>query len=320
MTNRGQGWQARDWLDKPGLFPVGLRISVCSYLVSKLGSLSSVCYLATSPTSPNRAHNPTPRFLLCPRHHPRHHPRRPATRPPPRTTHSTSARRTLGVVQTQCSSPPRSLPPGPAPLAFPYIFRSGPAPQICPPTFPASYLAAPHGPPPPGCGDTIDEWPPPTRHCEIPFNLSVRELSELRHIEQGGGGDGGCAERAPGHRDSAGAARSLFNSCAPMHRTHSHAACALPPRPNPAGFAIQKRACLQGQARRRRRQKAAACKQAWAAAHRDLTLQHAAAALLRQQTRRQLPVTIVDDSADDIDTDEACCAAADSWEHRDGRH
>ena len=172
LSSTGRGRPARMLVGGSG-FPVGLRISVCSYLISKLGSLSSVCYLATSPTSPNRAHNPTPRFLLCPRHHPRHHPRRPATRPPPRTTHSTSARRTLGVVQTQCSSPPRSLPPGPAPLAFPYIFRSGPAPQICPPTFPASYLAAPHGPPPPGCGDTIDEWPPPTRHCEIPFNLSV---------------------------------------------------------------------------------------------------------------------------------------------------
>ena len=52
-----------------------------------------------------------------------------------------------------------------------------------------------------------------------------------------------------------------------------------------AGFAVHKRAYLQGQARRRRQQKAAACKQAWVAAHRDLSLQHAAAALLRQPRR-----------------------------------
>ena len=102
--------------------------------------------------------------------------------------------------------------------------------------------------------------------------------------------------------------------------THVAAVCALPPHPIPAGFATQKRACLQGQSKLRRRHTAAACKKAWAATHRDLTLQHAAVALLRQQPRRQLPLsksTIVDDSADD--TDKACCTALDSWEQRDWR-
>ena len=69
------------------------------------------------------------------------------------------------------------------------------------------------------------------------------------------------------------------------HNVHSHAPVvfALPSHPIPASFAIQKRACLRSQSSLRRRHTAAACKQAWAATHRDLTLQHAAAALLRRQ-------------------------------------
>ena len=92
---------------------------------------------------------------------------------------------------TESVQQPSSQPAGPArPTSLPVYFSEWTRPTDLPADIdwplPASYLAAPHGPPPPGCSDTIDEWPPPTRYHEIPFNLSIRERSELRYVEEGG--------------------------------------------------------------------------------------------------------------------------------------
>ena len=119
--------------------PSGAENSVCIYLISKSGSRSRQLVMNDVGACGRKAQIaliiPLPPFLLCPRHYPR----RPATPPPPRTApwtahHLTRARMTLGVALNQCSSLLRSLPARPAPQAFPCLFRSGPAPQICPPT------------------------------------------------------------------------------------------------------------------------------------------------------------------------------------------